>query len=317
MQQAMDLKELRDVYVPVQLINRKTSALLDRGCNSSIIGARLLPPGIHVEPTLHALQTANGSAIPVEVVTKVTFCIGTQEFTIHAVVTKAVHEMILWIDFLIDAGVDWRFGPGKIKLGMEWIRLCQCETSKDVCKVYVCADCVVPHGAQAEVPVEISRPTWCAGPDFWAIEPIEILERVVVARTLFDAEVLRSFVRVLNLTDELYHVRKEQLFGTASKVEVFGPISQSVQEGEGLKVNAVKRAAPFKITQDDVRCLFETLPTELSEGQRAEITEHIEYKILLQLIFCRRIRKCFQKASLIWGKLILWTIRLRHLIVVL
>jgi len=64
----------------------------------------------------------------------------------------------------------------KIKLGKEWIRLCQRETSEDVRKVYVCADCVVPPGAQAEIPVEISRPTWRVGPDLWATDPIEILE---------------------------------------------------------------------------------------------------------------------------------------------
>jgi len=75
-----NLKKLRDVYVPVQLFNRKTSALLDTGCNSTIIGARLLPPGVHVEPTLHTLQAANGSLIPVEGIAKVTFRIGTQEF---------------------------------------------------------------------------------------------------------------------------------------------------------------------------------------------------------------------------------------------
>ena len=35
-QQTMNLKELRDVYVPVQLFNnRKTSALLDTGCDTS------------------------------------------------------------------------------------------------------------------------------------------------------------------------------------------------------------------------------------------------------------------------------------------
>jgi len=90
----------------------------------------------------------------------VTFHIGAEEFTIHAVVTKTVHEMILGIDFLIDAYVDWRFRAGKIKQGKEWIRLRQHETSEDVRVVYVCAACVVPPGAQAEVLVEISRPTW-------------------------------------------------------------------------------------------------------------------------------------------------------------
>jgi len=51
-----------------------------------------------------------------EEVAKVTFRIGSHEFTIHAVVTKAVHEMIPGIDFLIDADCDWRFIAGKIKL---------------------------------------------------------------------------------------------------------------------------------------------------------------------------------------------------------
>jgi len=86
----------------------------------------------------------------------------------------------------------------------------------------LCADCVVPHGAQAEVSVEICRPTWCAGPDHWATDPIEILEGVVVARILFDAQALHSFVRVLNLTDEPYQVQKDQLFGTASKSKYLG-----------------------------------------------------------------------------------------------
>jgi len=57
-----------------------------------------------------------------------------------------------------------------------------------------------------------------------------------------------------------------------------GPISQSVQDGEGLTVNAVKRAAPFKVTQYDVehiKCLFKASPTELSEGQRAEAIEFL------------------------------------------
>jgi len=41
-QQAVNLKELRDVYVPIQLYNRKMSVLLDTGCDTSIIGARQL-----------------------------------------------------------------------------------------------------------------------------------------------------------------------------------------------------------------------------------------------------------------------------------
>ena len=95
-----------------------------------------------------------------------------------SVVTKAVHEMILGIDFLIDADVDWSFHKGKIKIGKEWVKLRKRETSEDVRKVYVCADCVVPPGAHTEVPIGISQ--GCAEPDFWAKDPIEILEGAFV-----------------------------------------------------------------------------------------------------------------------------------------
>jgi len=122
-QQAVNLKELRDVYVPIQLYNRKMSPLLDTGYDTSIIGARLLPPGTRIEPTLQTLTATNGTPIPVEGVVKVQFKIGGQKQVVQAVVTKAVHEMILGIDFLIDADVDWRFSQGKIKLGDEWIQL--------------------------------------------------------------------------------------------------------------------------------------------------------------------------------------------------
>jgi len=133
-QQAVNLKELRDVYVPIQLFNRKMSALLDTGCDTSIIGARLLPAGTHVEPTLHTLKAANRTPIPVEGVVKVTFKIGAQEHSVHAVVTKAIHEMILGIDFLIDADVNWKFSQGRIKLGDEWIKLHTRKNSDDVRK---------------------------------------------------------------------------------------------------------------------------------------------------------------------------------------
>ena len=55
--------------------------------------------------------------------TNSTICTPPQKHSVHEVVTKAVHEMILGIDFLIDADVDWSFSQGKIKLGDEWIQL--------------------------------------------------------------------------------------------------------------------------------------------------------------------------------------------------
>lgn len=89
MQQVSDLKELGDVYVPTQLYNRKSSALLDTGCDTSIIGARLLLPGVYIEPTLYTLRAANGSVIPAEGVAKVTFHTGKRQLA-HAAICELV-----------------------------------------------------------------------------------------------------------------------------------------------------------------------------------------------------------------------------------
>jgi len=99
------------------------SALLDTGCDTSIIGARLLPPGTHIEPTLQTLTAANGTPIPVEWIVKAQIKIGGHKQFVQALVTKAVHEVILGIDFLIDADVDWRFSQGRIRLGDKWVQL--------------------------------------------------------------------------------------------------------------------------------------------------------------------------------------------------
>jgi len=41
----------KDVYLPVVIQGRKMLALLDTGCDRSLIGRRLLPPGFQVTPS--------------------------------------------------------------------------------------------------------------------------------------------------------------------------------------------------------------------------------------------------------------------------
>jgi len=100
-----------------------------------------------------------------------------QEFTVYTVVMTAVHDLILVIDFLTDNNCRWEFGAGHIQLRKERVCLRQRVTEQDNHKVYVCADCIVPSRVLAEVPVEITRQNLCAGLDFWATDPLEIIDR--------------------------------------------------------------------------------------------------------------------------------------------
>ena len=97
--------KLKNVYIPIQLYNRQTVLLLDTGCDTSIIGATLLPANTEVLPTSNTLLAANGSTITMEGECKILFQVAGKDFTAYAVVTRAVHEFILGIDFLTKMNV--------------------------------------------------------------------------------------------------------------------------------------------------------------------------------------------------------------------
>jgi len=170
----------------------------------------------------NTLLAANGSSIPLEGECKISFQIAGKNFTIYAVLTRAVHEFILGINFLTRNVCHWDFKAGKILLRNQWVHLKQRESDSEVQYVYVTQDCSIPPGTQVEVPVEISRPTWRADSDCWATEPIQISEGVLVARSLFEADALNTAISVVNVTEEPYELHRDQILSEATRVEICG-----------------------------------------------------------------------------------------------
>ena len=82
MQQVSTVKEMCDVYVPIQLFNHPVVVLLDKGCDTSIIGTCLLPDGTCVQPTTNTLLAANDMQIPLDGEYKICFQVGGKEFAI-------------------------------------------------------------------------------------------------------------------------------------------------------------------------------------------------------------------------------------------
>jgi len=97
--QASGTKSLHNVYMPVQLFNRKVLALIDTGCDTSILGARLWPKGIQVQPKSYLLA-ANGTKIPLLSELKATFKVSDHEHAVLVAATEAVDDFILGINFL-------------------------------------------------------------------------------------------------------------------------------------------------------------------------------------------------------------------------
>jgi len=84
---------------------------------------------------------------------------------------------------------------------------------------------------------------------------------------------------VINLTEEVYHVRKEQFFGTAERVEVFELGPQCTKFGKGLNVKTVRQTLLSEDAEkqgvEHIECLFNELPKELSEKEKAQTKEFL------------------------------------------
>jgi len=161
----------------IQLFGRGAVALLDTSCDTSIIGARLLPDGADVRPTMHTLLAANGTSVPLEGEYNVHFWVAGREFNICAVVTKSVHEFILGIDFLSENACRWDFGTGYIRMGDLWVHLHQHSTEPEHRYVFSSDECVVAPCTQVEVLVDVSRTTWqSTNCDSWVTDSLEIAD---------------------------------------------------------------------------------------------------------------------------------------------
>ena len=217
----------RDVYMPVKLFGKNAVALLDTGCDASILGSRLLPKDVQLQECTTSLLAANGTQIPLLGELEVKFRVAGKQYSALVVVTEAVDEFILGIDFLSAEACQWDFGDGRLLLGDSWVRLQKRNDRNRVRRIYVAEDCLVPPGVQTDVPVSVTWPNLRSGSDDWVAEPRKMADGVIAARTLFSGEALQSVMRVINLSDGPYNCRKDEQLGEATLAEVWTPDKSS------------------------------------------------------------------------------------------
>ena len=294
-QVASDKNNQRDVYMPVKLFGKGTVALLDTGCDTSILGSRLLPKGTQLQASTTRLLAANGTQIPLLGELEVKFRVAGKQYSALVVVTEAVDEFILGIDFLSAEACQWDFGDGRLLLGNSWVRLQKRDGRSQVRRIYAAEDCHVPPGVQAEVPVSVTWPNLRSGSDDWVTEPRKMADGVIAARTLFSGETLQSIVRVINLSDEPYNCRKDEQLGEATLAETWtpnrssscvttsvtvparnaGPVASAGPAGgaglnAGLDLHTTGRGSGDEYAH--VQCLIDGLPSTLTDEQCKEAT---------------------------------------------
>ena len=112
---AMGVLEKYPVYLDVTCKRQRWRCLLDSGCETSIIPARLMK-GAKLRPVMDRLFAVNGTSIPVLGESNVKLKLGDLVLESSVLVSEDVPQPILGIDWLRQHKCVWDFGEGKIMI---------------------------------------------------------------------------------------------------------------------------------------------------------------------------------------------------------
>jgi len=206
-----------EVYLDAVVYGRRVSILLDTGCETSVIGENLLPK-LHLDETEHRLYAANGTSIPILGETTIEFEVQNETMTTTIVVSPALSEMILGIDFLTANRCRWDFGHGLIELGGRWIRLQSRTPRGAVRRIRSESSMTIPAWHQANVPVKVMWSNLRPVAENCVVEPRVFTDGVMSGRTLLDGNTFRSVIPVMNLADRDYEIYQGASFGETESV---------------------------------------------------------------------------------------------------
>src|SRR5208282_4239076 len=212
---------LAEIYVDVSIRGVSTLSILDTGCERSIIGRRLIP-NVPLTDTSLRLFAVNGSAIPLLVAAVIEFESSGRRATADVVVTDALDELIIGIDWLSANRCRWDFGEATLRFDGGDIPVYKRPTRAAVRRIYAVDDQVVEPGSQTLLAVRIVRNGLREPLTDWLCEPRPLQRGVVVARTLLNGQTTNTGLRVLNHGDCAQVFRRGQYVGSAEPVPSVG-----------------------------------------------------------------------------------------------
>ena len=269
-------KEEGEVYIRAVVNGKRVMALLDTGCQISIMGSRILSD-LQLEPTTRKLFAANGTAIPLLGETTVDLQIGRQQGRKAILVSEMISEMILGIDWLRDNQCYWDFSKGRIAVGSVWIQLYTQPGRASFRKIYVGEDTVVPARQAVNVPAQVVWPSRRPEAQVLMTEARELTEGVLGARTMIPSETFQSAVKIMNLTSEDFTLKKGMLLARAEPVEIETvDVNPGNPDGK-IELPHVTRAASTDLNgSENLTKMIQGLPDSLTPEQRRRAVEFIK-----------------------------------------
>lgn len=187
-------------------------------------------PTAPLGPTNIRVYAANGTKIPVMGVVTIKFHVAGVPVSCKFLVSDAVDEPMLGIDWLERNDCTWDFVRGTLVISGKEVPLVGRPRKPVIRRVYVMDDVWVPPRTQVDVPVRLAWTVFERGVNNteWVMESKHTPQGVIVARSLLPKEGSKSFVRAINLSDRPCSLPRELCVGSAHPAVVVGDRSDGV-----------------------------------------------------------------------------------------
>ena len=234
----------REAHLEVRFDDKRILALLDSGCEQSVIGRNLIRH-VPLEPTRQKLSTADGTEIPLLGEITIEFSVFGFHTECRVVVSDVITELILGIDWLQKNQCVWNFGSNLFAINGHHGRLRCKKTSHAVRRILVGDEIVIPGWHTFEVPVLITRETLRNENTSWGMTSKVKDSDLMVASAIYNDDDVRSVCQVVNMSDLPKRLKKGSELGEAEPVELMELNEQSesaskVIEGDGVPLDLRK-----------------------------------------------------------------------------
>ena len=123
-------------------------------------------------------------------------------------VSEAVDDLILGIDWLSRHRCQWSFAQNLVKIDEEVVRMINRPRQNMLRGIYAVDSTIIPAGHTTSVPVTMTLSTLRQASGDWVVEPRSLGTELLAARNLMRDEGRRSAIQVMNVSEEDFVLRR-------------------------------------------------------------------------------------------------------------
>src|ERR1700733_12146728 len=193
-----------NAYLPLRVNGKRTVALLDTGSETNLI-PRSLVHDREIRGSQQLLRAANGTQIRVFGEVSVQCQAADLQFTVKALVTDQLSDMILGLEWLQEQSAEWNFGERYLRIKGRKLTLTG-RRRQGLCRRIVTDGRVrVPAHSEMDVMAYAVLPNLYEETKLWATKPQRLDSGLMVSSTLLPPRTVNLTVRVLNpINREIY-----------------------------------------------------------------------------------------------------------------